>query len=115
VARVLLVLVLSLSQYALVGCATTSSPVKIGGETYMMSATGAASPFGLYSNADNIQLVQQGTQYCANKSLEFELVTNQQIPTSPGRRGTATITFKCVAHANNPVMRSDNGVTTATQ
>jgi hypothetical protein len=111
-ARVILVQLLSLSLYALVGCASTSAPVKIGGETYMMSAIGSASPFGLYSDADNIQLIQRGTQYCSNKSLEFEMVTNQQYPTTLGHRGTATITFKCVVHSQDVKLRKDNGVTT---
>jgi hypothetical protein len=78
----------------------------------MMSAKGAASPFGLFSDADNIQLVQQGTQYCAGKGLEFQMVTNQQIPTSPGHRGTATITFKCVTDSQDVELRKDNGGTT---
>ncbi|HMH29054.1 MAG TPA: hypothetical protein VK580_10740 [Steroidobacteraceae bacterium] len=94
--RIILVVALTFCLYALGGCASTSAPVKIGGDTYMMSATGAASPFGLYSDADNIQLIQKGTQQCAGKGLEFELVSDQQSPTWPGHRGTATITFKCV-------------------
>jgi hypothetical protein len=108
--RIILGLILSLSLYALVGCYTTSSPVKIGGETYMMSATG-----GVYSDANNIKFIQKATQYCASKSLEFEMVTNQVNPTFPGHRGTATITFKCVVHSEDVKLRKDNGVTTIEQ
>lgn len=78
------------------GCASTSTAVKIGGDTYMMSAIGSASPFGLYSDADNIQLIQRATQDCAFKGRQFEMVSDQQFPTSPGHRGTATVTYKCV-------------------
>lgn len=79
------------------GCATTSAPVKIGNGAYIMSATGAASPFGINSNADNIQLIQKASQNCTSKGLEFEMVSDEQIPTSPGRRGIATVTFKCTS------------------
>jgi len=78
------------------GCANTSPAVKIGGETYMMSAQGSASPFGLFSDADNIKLVQSASQQCTAKGLQFEMVKDEQSPTSPGHRGTATVTFKCV-------------------
>lgn len=77
------------------GCASTSPAVKIGGDTYMMSAQGSASPFGLASDADNIKLVQSATQQCVSKGLQFEMVKNEQSPTWPGHRGTATVTFKC--------------------
>ena len=106
-AREMFVLSATLSFCALVGCASTSAPVKIGGDTYMMSATGAASPFGLHSDADNIQLVQKATQDCASKGLEFEMVSDQQSPTWPGHRGTATITFKCVVHSNDVAPREE--------
>jgi hypothetical protein len=79
------------------GCASTSTAVKVGNNTYMMSATGSASPFGLYSDADNIKLVQSATQQCAAKGQQFELIKDEQSPTSPGHRGTATVTFRCVS------------------
>jgi hypothetical protein len=79
----------------LVSCASTSTAVSIGNGAYMMSAKGAASPFGLYSDADTIGLIQQATTYCDTKGADFELVNKDVTPTRPGRRGTATITFKC--------------------
>jgi hypothetical protein len=73
----------------------------------MMSATG-----GVYSDANNVKLIQKGAQFCASKSLEFEMVTNQIDPTFPGHRGTATVTFKCVVHSEDVKLRKDNGVNT---
>jgi hypothetical protein len=56
-----------------------------------------------------------GNQFCGAMSKEFELVTQSTTQNVPGVRfGGASITFKCVDHAANPIMRQDNGVTTIT-
>ena len=55
----------------------------------------------------------EGNQLCASQGKEFELVTQNVTQNIPGGRfGGASITFKCVDHARNPVMRPDKGVTT---
>lgn len=96
---------------ALAGCASTA-PVKIGADTYYASKTNTAGIFGDVSAVSG-KLVDQGNEFCASQGKQFELVTDQTTQNVSGVRfGGASITFKCVDHASNPVMRKDNGVTT---
>lgn len=93
------------------GCASTA-PTPIGQNTFYSSATNTAGIFGDVSAVEG-KLIGQGNEFCTGKGLEFELVTDKTTTNVPGvRLGGASITFKCVAHAGNPVMRKDNGVTT---
>ena len=95
----------------LAGCASTA-PTKIGADTYYSAKTNTAGIFGDVSAVAG-SLMAEGGQYCASINKEFELVTNSTTPNVPGVRfGGASITFKCVEQARNPVMRRDNGVTT---
>lgn len=96
---------------ALAGCASTA-PTKIGADTYYSSKTNTAGIFGDVSAVAG-NLMGEGYQFCAGMNKEFELVTQSTTPNVPGvRLGGASITFKCVEHASNPVMRPDNGVAT---
>ncbi|MBB1636087.1 hypothetical protein [Cupriavidus sp. UME77] len=96
---------------ALAGCASTA-PTKIGADTYYSSKTNTAGIFGDVSAVAG-NLMGEGYQFCAGMNKEFELVTQSTTPNVPGvRLGGASITFKCVDHASNPVMRLDNGVST---
>lgn len=96
---------------ALVGCASTA-PTKIGADTYYSSKTNTAGIFGDVSAVAG-NLMGEGYQFCTGMNREFELVTQSTTPNVPGvRLGGASITFKCVEHASNPVMRPDNGVAT---
>jgi hypothetical protein len=96
---------------SLCGCASTA-PTKIGGDTYYASKTNTAGIFGDVSAVAG-NLMGEGNQFCGSMGKEFELVTESTTSNIPGvRLGGASITFKCVAHANNPVMRPDNGVVT---
>ena len=57
----------------------------------------------------------EGNQFCGSMNKEFELVTQTTTSNIPDvRLGGASITFKCVAHANDVHIRPDNGVTTTT-
>lgn len=93
------------------GCAGTA-PTKIGADTYYASKTNTAGIFGDVSAVAG-KLMAQGNQFCASQGKQFELVTNSTTQNVPGVRfGGASITYKCVDHASNPVMRKDNGVST---
>ncbi len=88
---------------ALVACAS-SAPVKIGADTYYSSKTNTAGIFGDVGAVAGALMAE---------GKEFELVTQSVTQNIPGVRfGGASITFKCVARAGNPVMRPDKGVTT---
>lgn len=103
--------ILILAVASLSGCASTA-PVKIGADTYYASRTNTAGIFGDVTAVAG-RLMGDGNQFCESQGKEFELVTQQTTQNIPGvRLGGASITFKCVAHANSPVMRPDNGVTT---
>lgn len=105
------VVLLAVAVTALAGCASTA-PVKIGADTYYSSKTNTAGIFGDVSAVTG-KLIAQGNEFCAKQGRQFELVTDQTQNNIPGVRfGGASITFKCVEHASNPVMRKDNGVTT---
>lgn len=95
----------------LAGCGTTSI-TKIGANTYYSAKANAAGAFGDPSTVAG-ELMANGYQHCAAMSQEFELVTKEVTQPAAGRGlGGASITFKCVAQAKDPVMRPDNGVST---
>ena len=92
-------------------CASTA-PTKIGADTYYSAKTNTAGIFGDVSAVAG-SLMGEGFQFCGTMGKEFELVTQSVTQNIPGVRfGGASITFKCVDHAKNPVMRPDRGVTT---
>jgi hypothetical protein len=98
---------------ALAACAS-AAPTKIGADTYYSAKTNSAGIFGDVSAVAG-GLMAEGNQFCSGMKKEFELVTQSVTQNVPGVRfGGASITFKCVAQAANPVMRPDNGVSTIT-
>ncbi|BDC45985.1 hypothetical protein [Paraburkholderia terrae] len=98
---------------SMAGCASTP-PTKIGGDTYYSSKTNTAGIFGDVTAVSG-KLMVEGNQFCGSMNKEFELVTQTTTSNIPGvRLGGASITFRCVAHANDVHMRPDNGVTTTT-
>lgn len=98
---------------ALSGCASTP-PTKIEADTYFSSKTNTAGVFGDVTVLAG-SLMAEGGQFCSAQGKEFELVTqNVTHPVPAARIGGASITFKCVDQARNPVMRPDRGVSTVT-
>ena len=94
-------------------CASTT-PTKIGADTYYAAKTNTAGIFGDVSAVAG-SLMVEGNQLCGTMGKEFELVTQTLTPNVPGVRfGGASITFKCVDQAKSPVMRPDNGISTIT-
>lgn len=92
-------------------CASTA-PTKIGADTYYASKTNTAGIFGDVTAVAG-ELMGEGYKFCATMSKEFQLVTQSMTQNVPGVRfGGASITFKCVVQAKNPVMRPDKGVST---
>lgn len=106
-----LVVLAALAAMALAGCGSTP-PTKIGADTYYSSRPNAGGAFG-NPGAIAGDLMAEGNAHCAGLGKEFELVTqNVQQPVYGRALGGASITFKCVDKASNPVMRPDQGVTT---
>lgn len=93
----------------LTGCASTA-PTQIGADTYYAAKTNTAGAFGDPSALTG-KLIVQGNQFCASKGREFQLVTQNAHQPVVGLGGSS-ITFKCVEHSQDVVMRPDNGVTT---
>jgi hypothetical protein len=92
-------------------CVSTP-PTPIGGDTYYSQKSTAGGEFGNTSAAAG-HLIVSANKFCAAKGLEFQLVTQTLSPSGPSQPiGGASITFKCLAHSTDPVMRPDNGVTT---
>ena len=98
---------------ALAACASTP-PTPIGTDTYYAAKTNTAGAFGNPA-AQAGELMADGNKFCAAKGKQFELVTQDIAPPRLAQSlGGASITFKCVDHAGNPVMRPDNGAATVT-
>ncbi len=111
--RGVLTLSFHLSCAVLAGCASTA-PAQIGADTYYAAKTNTAGAFGNPAAIAGT-LMADGNKFCAAKGKQFELVTQDIAPPRFAQSlGGASITFKCVDHAGNPVMRSDNGVSTVT-
>lgn len=102
---------LGISLTALITGCTSSAPTKIGADTYYAAKPNSGGIFGDPASVAG-ELMANGFQLCAAEGKEFELVTKEVTPSGFGRMGGASITFKCVIKAANPVMRRDNGVTT---
>jgi hypothetical protein len=97
--------------FLLFGCASTE-PTKIGADTYYSSKTNTAGIFGDVRAVAG-SLIANGNKHCEKLGKEFELVNQSMSDNVPGARlGGASITFKCVDKASNPVMRVDNGLMT---
>lgn len=103
---------LALTGLALIcGCAA-GAPTQIGADTYYAAKTNIAGAFGDPGVVAG-KLMAQGNQFCASKGREFQLVTQTISPSRPAASlGGASITFKCLVHAQNVILRPDNGVTT---
>ena len=78
------------------GCANkVSQATSIGNDTYIMTAKGKPSPFGVSSAVDMGGLIQEASASCTNRGLRFVLVERQENPGSATKLGTARVTFKC--------------------
>ncbi|MBN3786039.1 hypothetical protein [Burkholderia sp. Ac-20353] len=92
-------------------CGSTP-PTPIGSDTYFSSKINSAGIFGDPGSVAGT-LMMDGNKFCAGMGKQFEMVTQNVRPVIAGQSaGGASITFKCVVHAGNPVMRPDNGVST---
>ena len=106
-------IIIMLSVILISGCASTK-PTKIGANTYYASKTNTKGIFGDVSAVVGA-LITEGNQLCESMGKEFELVTQSTTQNVPGVRfGGASITFKCIDQASDPVMRPDNGMSTIT-
>jgi hypothetical protein len=91
-------------------CVSTP-PTPIGGDTYFSQKSTAGGEFG-NTDAAAGHLMVSANKFCAAKGLEFQLMTKTLSPSGPSQPiGGASITFKCVAHSVDTVVRPDNGVT----
>ena len=105
-------LMLACSASILLTACASSAPTKIGADTYYSAQTNTAGIFGDVSAVAG-NLMAEGGRFCSSMGKEFELVTQSTNPNIPAvRLGGASITFRCVEIARNPVMRKDNGVST---
>jgi hypothetical protein len=85
-----------------VSCASTSSPVRIGGDTFLVSQK---SSFG-GGGAAQVDAIRIGTEFCSNQGKEFEIDS-----ILPARNMIeASITFKCVAVSKDVQLRKNPDV-----
>ena len=92
------------------GCATSNSPVRIGGNTYYSSGSNMAGAFGDPSEVAT-KLIREGNLFCAAQKREFELVTKNISPSRIGSGlGGADITFKCVMVSTDVRLRNEPSV-----
>jgi hypothetical protein len=92
------------------GCATSNTPVRIGGDTYYSSGSNMAGAFGDPSEVAT-KLIREGNAFCATQKREFELVTKNISPSRIGSGlGGADITFKCVTVSTDVRLRNEPNV-----
>jgi hypothetical protein len=103
---------IALVHLALLAARKSTPPTPMGGDTYYSQKSTAGGEFG-NTDAAARHLITDANKFCAAKGLEFQRVTQTPSPSGPSQPiGGASITFKCVVHSTDPVMRPDNGVTT---
>jgi hypothetical protein len=91
-----LLLVSLAGAWSLSGCANTvTKPVSIGNDTYIMTAHGNPSPFGVSSAVDMGKLIEGGSASCTERGLRFVLLDRQENPGNTFKLGDGSITFKC--------------------
>lgn len=77
-------------------CANTvTKPVSIGNDTYIMTAHGNPSPFGISSAVDMGKLIESGSASCTEKGLRFVLLERRENSGNTFKLGDGSITFKC--------------------
>jgi len=103
-----------LTSILIISCSTTT-PTKIGANTYYSAKTNTAGIFGDVSTVVGT-LMSEGNLFCENISKEFQLVTMSTNQNIPGvRLGGASLTFQCVDKAGEVLLRPDKGITTIEQ
>ena len=94
----------------LTACASSTSPTKIGGDTYFSSKPNRAGIFGDPTGVAGT-LIAEGNNFCATQGKEFELVTQNVTPVVAGSSaGGASITFKCTVLSKDVRMRPEANV-----
>jgi hypothetical protein len=92
------------------GCATTTI-APTGGDTYYASKVNTAGVFGDV-NVVAGKLMAKANRFCISKGKEFQLVSSETAPNVLMQHlGSASITFKCVMHAQDPAVRPDKAAT----
>ena len=90
------VLLLAAATPFLVGCANTvSKPVSISEDTYMMTAKGKPSPFGVASAVDMGGLLEAGSKFCQDQGKQFVLLERDLNQGHTLKLGDGSITFRC--------------------
>lgn len=80
----------------LAGCANTvSKPVSISEDTYMMTAKGKPSPFGVSSAVDMGGLLEAGSKFCQDQGKKFVLLDRDHNQGHTLKLGDGSITFRC--------------------
>lgn len=86
----------------LYGCATSSDALMVGPDTYTISARASVVRGGA-SGARVMALTEAG-QFCAGQGKQV-LVTNESQQGSTGTRGSADVTFRCLAKGDPDLVR----------
>lgn len=95
---------LSLAALAVAGCASSSGVLKLGPDTYSVSAVAPPGEGGR-TGAQRIALTE-ANQHCAQQSREI-LVTNMAGSSDPMGRGGFQVTFRCLSKGDPELMRPD--------
>jgi len=75
-------------------CVTSTGPVSIGKDTYMIAIGGKSVQSGGTLKA---RAFQEGAEFCRTQGKELQLVSTQQRDMSFGRDPNAEIQFMCLA------------------
>ena len=92
----------------LAGCASTGI-IPADRDTYLVSQTWA--PFGFQAPTHATATVyQQAHDFCAQRGLQVETVSLDQVPSALGRPTSATLQFRCTGEAGQAFVKPASGV-----
>jgi hypothetical protein len=95
-------LIPSLCSLLLVACATSTGPIPIGKDTYMIAIGGKPIQSGGTLKA---RAFQEGTEFCKARGEELQVVNTQQADMSFGHDANAEIQFMCLSAADAELSR----------
>ena len=92
----------SLPLLLLTACATSTGPVPIGKDTYMIAIGGKSVQSGGTLKA---KAFQEGAEFCKSQGKELQVINTQQRDMSFGRDPNAEIQFMCLSAADTELAR----------
>lgn len=76
------------------GCAGVTGVVPLGDNRYMLASHGTMGWSS--SGAQKAKVFQDATEFCRNKSKQFEMINTRQVDGGFGKIASAEVEFRCL-------------------